>query len=163
MATKSDYYDEKIRDIRTRQYERQERQEWQDLHKKHQLNQSIKKYTLDLKKERSKKNRYFLGLFGRFLLVSFCVILLVLLFRRFKNNDNSFGFTGLLEFISQLNSVEVNFSIKDFLITDNWGLLNSLRDFFNSFNTILGVLFWLFNNVLNVFRYLLAFILFLFA
>ena len=57
----------------------------------------------------------------------------------------------------------VNFSIGDYTITADWGLINGLRDFFNVFMSLVGILVFtaksLINSLAVVFK-LVGFILF---
>lgn len=103
------------------------------------------------------------GIVFRLLLVISFLILFIALFWLTRNTANPLTFAGFLEFLSGLNSVDVTFSISQFSISGNWGVLDFLRNFFNVFATFLGVIAWLGVNVYNVAMYLIQFIQFLFV
>lgn len=101
--------------------------------------------------------------FGRIMLrilFIFCITLLVVnIFRRVNGFDGSnFGLTNLLSNLSSSNSLQIQFDISSFQIGGNWGIVDGIRQFFNAFATILGVLIWLGTNLINLILFLAQFV-----
>lgn len=101
------------------------------------------------------------GVLLRLLGVIFLLMLLVAFTWRVNDSSNQLTFSSFLQFLSNLNSVEVTFNIDTFRITADWFAFNFLRDFFNIFANIIGILVWFFVNVYNVFQYFFQFVRFL--
>lgn len=100
--------------------------------------------------------------FGRIILhiLFWFVVLLIIvnLFRRVNGfAGSSFGFDNLLSNLSNSNSLQIRFDISSFNIGGNWGIVDGLRQFFNAFATILGVLIWLGTNLINLILFLAQF------
>lgn len=100
----------------------------------------------------------------RLLSIIAILILFIRLFWRLRGSSNTLNFTGFLKFLSNLNSVDIGaVNINSFVVGGDWGVFNFLRNFFNIFANLFGVVVWLSANVINVIRYLVAFIQFLFV
>lgn len=141
-------------------------EDFENMHFRHKsiidYNQRVKSAKIYHKKPITVAQHRF-GIVLRLLLVISFLILFVALFWRTRNSSNPLTFTGFLEFLSGLNSADVNFSVSKFTIEQSWGILNPLRKVFNVVATFLGVIGWLGVNVYNVAMYLIQFIQFLFA
>ena len=101
--------------------------------------------------------------FGRIILhilVWFVVLLIIInLFRRVNGFVvSSFGFDNLLSNLSNFDSLQIRFDIASFQIGGNWGIVDGIRQFFNAFATILGVLIWFGSNLINLILFLLQFL-----
>lgn len=129
----------------------------------------IKLYNINNQyKNYKKQNRdlvfFRVGVLLRIVLIIFLLILLATVVWRVRGSNNTLTFTAFLEFLSNLNSVEIGqVDVSSFAIGGNWGIFDGLRNFFNVFSNLLGVLVWLGANVINVIRYIVAFVSFLFV
>ena len=94
--------------------------------------------------------------------IIFAVLLVIMVVKTASGNP-PVTFTSLLEFLSTIERPFVNFSIGDYTITADWGLINGLRDFFNVFMSLVGILVFtaksLIHSLAVVFK-LVGFILF---
>lgn len=89
----------------------------------------------------------------------FVVLLVIVNLFRFVNGftGSNFGLTNLLSNLSNSNSLQIQFDISAFQIGGNWGVVDGIRQFFNAFATILGVLIWLGTNLINLILFLAQF------
>lgn len=101
-------------------------------------------------------------LFLSILLILSLLLLFVSLFRK-ANNGSDISFASFLDWLSNLNTFQFNVNIQDFFIYGNWGVFDFLRNFFNIFTGLFGVIVYLFSNLLNLFIYLTQFIVFLYS
>lgn len=128
-----------------------------NIYRDFQHNKQIKDF------KRSRFN-FRVGIVSRLLFVILFLIILVRVVSVVRNGSNSnLSFTGFLSFLSTLNTVQINISYTDFLIGGNWGIIDNLRQFFNVFAGVFGVLIWLTSNIVNVLLYIISFIRFVFA
>lgn len=96
------------------------------------------------------------------LFVFLFALLVINLFRRINNGTNV-SFNGFLDMLSRSNSFSITVNISDFTINGNWGLIDGLRQFFNVFAQIFGVLVWLGSNLINLILFLGQFLSYLFV
>lgn len=127
--------------------------------KKHQI--FNRDFNLDIPKQEQNRLLYFRSVFS-IIVLFFLFILAVNLFRKI-NSGSSVSFSAFLEFLGSLDSFTVNFSISDFTIGGNWGIIDGLRNFINVFAYFLGVTLWMFLNLYNCLVYIFRFIQFLFV
>lgn len=99
----------------------------------------------------------------RILFLVFLVLLGIRIFWQMRNGSSNLSFAGLLDWFSNLNSVEVNVDVGNFFIGGDWGIFDGLRNFFNIFAQAFGVIVWLFSNILNLLLYLVSFVRFIFS
>lgn len=128
----------------------------------------VKDYNFNKSYENAKKGnrQHFFnnaGIVFRLMLLIFIGILFLRVFWVLRGSSNTVNFTGFLEFLSNLNSVDVSISVADFSIGGDWGVFEFLRNFFNIFAQLFGVIVWLFSNIVNLINYLWQFVLFLFS
>lgn len=128
----------------------------------------VKDYNLNKSFENAKRDnrQYFFnsaGIVFRLMLLIFFGIIFLRVFWVLRGSSNTVNFTGFLEFLSNLNSVDINVSVSNFVIGGDWGVFEFLRNFFNIFAQLFGVIVWLFSNIVNVLNYVLQFIFFLFS
>lgn len=93
----------------------------------------------------------------------FFAILICRVFFKVNGSANNLNFSSFLNFLSNLNSVEVDLSFPDFGIGGSWGAFDFLRNFINLFSRILGVVVWLGKNIVNLLNYVIAIVNFLFS
>lgn len=126
--------------------------------------QSIEQHRQSEKILRKSRRQIFFkrtGVILRLLLLISCFILFIRIFSRLRGGDSSLSFTGFLEFLSNLNSFDINIDLSDFTIGGDWGIIDGLRRFFNIFGYAFGVLVWVCSNVFNVINYVFQFVRFL--
>lgn len=94
----------------------------------------------------------------------FVVLILAVLIRRFNNSDDIPTFTSLLEFLSNIKTVEIPF-LKFNPVTDlgDWGLFNFLRDFIASVSQIVNVGVFMCNGIIALIQYIVVFCQWLFV
>lgn len=97
------------------------------------------------------------------LLFGFVVVIIVVNVFRRANSGVDLSFNGFLSMLSNSNSYSINVNISDFSINADWGLLNGLKNFFNVFANIFGVVVWLGSNLLNLVLFLGQFVAFVLA
>lgn len=95
----------------------------------------------------------------------FVVSIFIINIFRITNNSNSgfFGFENLLNNLSNSNTIQLRFDISSFTIGGDWGIFDGIRQFFNAFATILGVLIWFGANLINLILFLFQFVRLLFV
>lgn len=98
----------------------------------------------------------------RVLFLFLMAVLIVSLFRRILGG-NSLTFNGLLDYLSNTQGVSIDINISNFSIGGNWGIVDGLRQFFNIFAKLFGVLVWLGSNLINLILFLAQFVSFVFA
>lgn len=103
------------------------------------------------------------GTFFRILGLIFCIILFVRLFWSVRSNSSSLTFTGLLDWFSNLNSLDISINVSNYEISGDWGIFNGFKNFLNIFAKAFGVIVWLFANLLNLLLYCISFLQFLFS
>lgn len=124
-------------------------------------NSNAIKYEQQLNNERKNSNRHYAGMFFRLLLlIGFCIILVRVVWR-VRGNDTGLTFTGFLEWLSNLNSIDITVNVSNFFIVGDWGWFDFFRNFLNIFAQIFGVIVWFGASFLTVLNYLLSFVLFL--
>lgn len=106
--------------------------------------------------------------FGRIILhilFVFVVCLIVINIFRSVNGfaGSSFGFNNLLSNLSRTDTLQLRFDISSFQIGGDWGIVDGVRQFFNAFATIFGVLIWLGTNLINLILFLAQFVRILFV
>lgn len=101
--------------------------------------------------------------FLRVLALVFCIVLFVRLFWSLRGSSSNLTFTGLLDWFSNLNSLDVNVDVGDYVIRGDWGIFNGFKNFLNIFTQSFGVIVWLFSNFLNLLLYCVSFVRFLFS
>lgn len=90
------------------------------------------------------------------------VILIISLFRRVLGGSY-ISFNGFLDYLSSVHGVSVDINISDFSIPGNWGVIDGLRQFFNIFAKMFGVIVWLASNLVNLILFVAQFVSFVFA
>lgn len=103
------------------------------------------------------------GIFLRLIVLVACFILFVRVFSRLRGGDSSLNFSGFLQWLSTLNTVDVSFDVDSFHIGGDWGWFDGFRNFLNFFATLFSVICWCFVNVYNVLLYVVSFLRFLFV
>lgn len=101
--------------------------------------------------------------FGRIIIhilfIFYVCLIIVNVFRHVNGFSGfSFGFDNLLSNLSSTETLQIKFDISSFQIGGNWGIVDGIRQFFNAFATILGVLIWLGTNLINLILFLAQFV-----
>lgn len=94
-------------------------------------------------------------------LILFALIIASIFKKSFSGEDLSF--TSFLNWLGDLDSFTINISISDFFIYGNWGILDGLRNFFNIFAQLFGVIVYMGSNAINLIIFAGQFIGFLLA
>lgn len=102
------------------------------------------------------------GVLFRLFGIALGFMLLVMLSWRLRGSDTTLTFTGFLDWLSGLNSVEVPYSFTEITIGGDWGPFDVIRNFLQMFLSVMSVVVWLFANLVNVCLYLVSFLQFLF-
>lgn len=89
-------------------------------------------------------------------------ILLVILLVKTASGFEPITFTSLLEFLSSVKKVFVDFSIGDFTITADWGLFDGLRDFLNIPMSMIGIVVFVGKSLVNILWFFVQIIYFIF-
>lgn len=92
---------------------------------------------------------------------AFICLLFIALIRN-ASGYKHISFTTFLEFISNPPAIIPNVNISDFAITGSWGAFNFLKNFFNIFAQLIGIVVWFASSVLNLFAYAFYFIRYIF-
>lgn len=79
---------------------------------------------------------------------------------RIAFGTGTFTFTAFLEYISKSPQVDMTY-IELWNLGGSWGILDPLRNFFNSFSSILSFIIWLGKSLVNGLAYLFYFVRFL--
>lgn len=103
---------------------------------------------------------------SRFLLVTIGILVLILVcisFIKKANGLDALSFRSFLTWLGSVNSMPIRVNISDYSIVADWGLLNGLRDFFNIFSTLFGVLVYCCANLINLLIFMSQFLVFIFS
>lgn len=110
-------------------------------YKKYRQNQAIKKL-----EEKQKKN----------ILINFIVLLVITIIalsfiRGILNPNSTYSFTQFLQDLVELSNYQINsVNLGDFSIIGDWGIFDGLRLFLNSIMSIINLLVWVCQSLLNV-------------
>lgn len=102
------------------------------------------------------------GFVVRIFFIITLVILFISILWRVRGGQTNLTFTGFLDWLSNLNYVDIDLSFVNMRIGGDWGWFDFMRNFLNIFASVFGVICWLFGNLLNVCLYVLDFLRFLF-
>lgn len=89
-------------------------------------------------------------------------ILVINLIRR-VNSGVDISFNGFLVMLQSTRGYSITINISDFAIGGSWGVFDGLRQFFNVFANLFGVLVWLGANLINLILFLGQFLSFIFV
>lgn len=89
------------------------------------------------------------------ILLIFCIFLLVVnvfAYVLFSTSDEPITFSSLLNKLDKAPIIELSLqdSVQIFQITDDWGLLNGIRDFINALGAVVGLAVWISTLVINL-------------
>lgn len=89
------------------------------------------------------------------ILLIFCIFLLVVnvfAYILFSTTDEPVSFSSLLKKLEDAPVIELSLqdSVKIFTITQDWGILNGLRDFINALGSVIGLAVWICSLVINL-------------
>lgn len=91
-----------------------------------------------------------------------CLLLIFSIFK-FSFTSSDLSFSSFLNWLGSVNSTSINFSISDFYIYGNWGIIDGLRNFLNIFAQLFAVIVYLATQLINLIIFVGQFIGFLFA
>lgn len=98
-----------------------------------------------------------------FLLGFFAIALLMINYAHTANGLGNVTFSGFLQWLSQVNTFPLKVDISSYGVSGNWGLLEGVRLFFDSFAKLFGVVIYLGANVINVLLFFAQFLYFIFV
>lgn len=81
----------------------------------------------------------FRSIIYRVILVFVVALIVFNLFRRVSGVGN-LNFNGMFSSLSDVSASRIEFSIENFQLGGNWGIIDGLRNFINAFATLLGVI-----------------------
>ena len=109
------------------------------------------------KKRYYETKSFMVGFIGIFFV---CILFLILFARLRSNGEYSLTFTGFLNYLSK--SPKLNFApLSSFEIVGDWGLFDFLKNFFNLFAKMIGVISWLGELIINCFEWVWFFVRFI--
>lgn len=100
---------------------------------------------------------------GRILSLIFCILLIVMIFRKFTGNNNTPTFTSFLDMLTNVKTPSIPFVNFSFTVLGDWGVFNFLRDFLNVFVDLFNVILFLVNGIISLFQYVTSFITWLYV
>ena len=92
--------------------------------------------------------------------VLFVIILSLLIVnfaRNFASNDNMLTFQGLMEYLSNIETIPL-IPINSLNIGGDWGWFNFIRDFLNLFTGLMTIAIWISTSAINCVVYLFKFV-----
>lgn len=103
------------------------------------------------------------GIVFRIIGLIFLIMIAIAVFWKLRGSNNILITENFLEWLSNLNRLDINLNVENFSIRGDWGVFNGLRNFLNIFTSIFGVIIWLFSNLLQLVLYVVDFIRFIFV
>lgn len=103
------------------------------------------------------------GFVFRIIGLIFLIMIAIAVFWKLRGSDNILITENFLEWLGNLNRLDINLNVENFSIRGDWGIFNGLRNFLNIFTSIFGVIIWLFSNLLQLVLYIVDFIRFIFV
>lgn len=103
---------------------------------------------------------------GKFIINILFIIICVLLifnFARKLGNNTDLSFSGFLTWLGNVDSFNIQVNISSFTIGGDWGWFDGLRNFFNIFANLFGVLVYLCSNLINLIIFIGQFLVFMFV
>ena len=92
----------------------------------------------------------FVGIFKYFLFI----ILLSVILKYLQGNSTIPTFTSLLSTLQEIPDISIPFLNFQATVLGDWGILNPLRDFFGSLISLIDVVIFFFNGIINVIFYI---------
>lgn len=96
------------------------------------------------------------------LFIIICVLLIFNFARKLVNNAD-LSFSGFLTWLGTVDSFNIQVDISSFRIGGDWGWFDGLRNFFNIFANLFGVIVYLCANLINLIIFIGQFLAFMFV
>ena len=90
-------------------------------------------------------------------------ILLLISFARKLYGGADLSFSAFLNWLGNVDSFGFTKIASPWYIGGDWGIIDALRKFFNSFGNAIGVLFFICANLIGVIQFVSQFLLFIFV
>lgn len=97
--------------------------------------------------------KFYASIFFRILGIILALLLVINVFRNVFNAGSAsvqVNFTGLLNSLSSYPQISFTNYLNSYVITADWGLLNGLRNFFNIFAHMIGLIVFLAVNLTSM-------------
>lgn len=98
----------------------------------------------------------------RVLFIILCALLIGNFIRKLSSGAN-LSFSSFLNWLGNVDYFQLNIKISFFTIKGSWGAFNFLRNFFNIFANLFGVVVYMCSNLISLISFLTQFFAFVFV